>query len=169
MRESIGTISLLNFVIVFIFVIFAFFMGTFSYYKAYKVNNYMVAAIEKYEGFNDLSQKEIMQKLTSVGYEFIDVKCSNYIENSSSQRGYLVNPGSTTHISGTDATYKGYCVYMVENDTTYKSHGNASALATTDQYDTYEVTTYITFNIPVFNEVLKLRVTSKTGRIFYFN
>ena len=59
MRESIGTVTLLNFVIVFIFVVFAFLMGTFSYYKAYKVNNYMVAAIEKYEGFNELSHAEI--------------------------------------------------------------------------------------------------------------
>lgn len=167
MRESIGTISLLNFVIVFIFIIFAFFMGTFSYYKAYKVNNYMVAAIEKYEGFNDLSKKEITDKLTSIGYEFIDVDCPTSIKNSSNQDGYLVNPGSTAHVS--TASYDGYCVYMIENDTTYKSHGNSSALATTDQYDTYEVTTYITFHIPVLNDVLKLRVTSKTGRIFYFN
>ena len=48
MRESIGTVSLLNFIIFFIFLVFAFLMGTFSYYKAYRVNNSIVAAIEKY-------------------------------------------------------------------------------------------------------------------------
>ena len=55
MRESIGTISLLNFIIFFVLLVFAFLIGTFSYYKAYKVNNYIVSAIEKYEGVNKYS------------------------------------------------------------------------------------------------------------------
>lgn len=169
MRQSIGTVSVLNFVIVFIFIIFAFLMGTFSYYKAYKVNNYLVAAIEKYEGFNALSAAEIKDKLDSMGYEIRDdMTCPSKIGTSSGHEAFLINPGSTTHITNTDMTYHGYCVYMVENDTTYIKH-SGSGLATTDQYDTYEVTTYITFNVPIFNRFMKLRVTSKTGRIFYFN
>ena len=75
MRESIGAVSLLNFVIFFILLVFAFLMGTFSYYKAYRVNNAMVSAIEKYEGFNSLSYEEMEQKLSNFGYNRVKFKC----------------------------------------------------------------------------------------------
>lgn len=61
MRESIGTVSLLNFVIFYILLVFAFLAGTLSYYKAYRINNAIVTSIEKYEGFNQLSYDEINQ------------------------------------------------------------------------------------------------------------
>ena len=52
MRQSIGTTFMLNFIILFIFLVFAFLAGTLSYYKAYRINNSIVHEIERFEGYN---------------------------------------------------------------------------------------------------------------------
>ena len=59
MRESIGTSFMLNFIVLFIFLVFAFLAGTFSYYKAYRVNNYIVNSLEIYEGYNEYSKDQM--------------------------------------------------------------------------------------------------------------
>ncbi len=69
MRESIGTAFMLNFIILFLFLVIAFLAGTFSYYKAYRVNNYIVNAIEKFEGYNEYSRAEIAKGLSSIAYD----------------------------------------------------------------------------------------------------
>ncbi len=149
MRESIGTVSLLNFIIFFILLVFAFLMGTFSYYKAYRVNNSIVSAIEKYEGFNQYSEKEIDEKLNSFGYNRVNFKCG-------SKSGAVL----LEHNETSTKEHSGYCVYAYNNDTKEPS--------STDIYDTYEVTTVITFQFPVIQDLIKLRVSSKTGRIYNF-
>lgn len=156
MRESIGTVSLLNFIIFFIFLVFAFLAGTFSYYKAYRVNNAMVAAIEKYEGFNDLSSKEMEQKLTNLGYQRVDFNCPG-----EKGEGKLVSlQDQDGPVENKDKGYKGYCIYRYSGDSAEK--------ADTDYYDSYEVTTVITFQFPVIQDILKLRVSSRTRRIYNF-
>ena len=157
MRESIGAVSLLNFVIFFILLIFAFLMATFSYYKAFKVNNFMVSSIEKYEGFNTLSKEEMEQKMIGLGYQFIDFKCPTTMKG-----GYqLMNDKFSVLTSGSDTGYSGYCVYVNDKDVV----GDVNSL---DTYDSYQVTTIITFNFPIVQNTLKLRVNSKTGRIYNF-
>lgn len=168
MRESIGTVSLLNFIIFFIFLVFAFLAGTFSYYKAYRVNNAMVAAIEKYEGFNEYAYNEIEDKLSSFGYERVSFNCPN-------NRGdailvpYITKDGSYVARTREEAqngvvkiNYKdrGYCVYKYDHD--------SEEGADTDQYDSYEVVTIITFKFPVIEDLLKLRVSSRTRLIYNF-
>lgn len=162
MRESIGTVSLLNFVMFFILLIFAFLMGTFSYYKAYKVNNAMVAAIEKYEGFNKLSYDEMEQKLENYGYNKVNFKCPSK-ENAYGTVNLLridedgkVYPKDDAHGLG----YEGYCIYVYDLDT----DGNKI----NDVYASYEVTTVITFQFPIIQNILKMRVSSKTARIYDF-
>lgn len=156
MRESIGTVSLLNFIIFFIFLVFAFLAGTFSYYKAYRVNNAMVAAIEKYEGFNDLSSKEMEQKLTNLGYQRVDFNCPE-----EKGKGKLVSlKNQDGPVENKDKGYTGYCIYRYSGDSAEK--------AATDYYDSYEVTTVITFQFPVIQDILKLRVSSRTRRIYNF-
>lgn len=156
MRESIGTVSLLNFIIFFIFLVFAFLAGTFSYYKAYRVNNAMIAAIEKYEGFNDLSYKEMEQKLTSLGYQRVNFNCPT-----TKGKGKLVSlKNQDGPVANKDKGYAGYCIYRYAND--------SSEEVSTDQYDSYEVTTVITFQFPVIQDLLKLRVSARTRRIYNF-
>ena len=64
MRESIGTISLLNFIFIYIFIVMAIIAGTISYYRAYRVNNVIVRAIEKFEGYNKLSAEAAEMRKT---------------------------------------------------------------------------------------------------------
>lgn len=158
MRESIGSVSLLNFIIFFIFLVFAFLAATLSYYKSYRVNNAIVAAIEKFEGFNQYSQKEIDLKLQSFGYERgIDFECPKEKNN-----GYLVNTAGATSTNAKKG-YTGYCVYLIENDLTDDEEKKG-----TEKYDSYEVVTIMTFHFPVIQDILKLRVSAKTDRIYNF-
>lgn len=165
MRESIGTVSLLNFIIFFILLIFAFLMGTFSYYKAYKVNNAMVAAIEKYEGFNKLSYDEMEQKLANYGYNKVDFNCpkkSNDSDDDSLVQLLAIDDDGKVHPKrdGEGLGYSGYCIYAYNLDTV----GNKK----NDVYTSYEVTTVITFQFPIIQNLLKMKVSSKSSRIYDF-
>ena len=68
MKQSIGTTFMLNFIIVFIVVTFAFLSATLSYMKAFKVNTKIANAIEKFEGYNSLAKSEINTYLDTIGY-----------------------------------------------------------------------------------------------------
>lgn len=167
MRESIGTVSLLNFVIFYILLVFAFLAGTLSYYKAYRVNNAIITSIEKYEGFNTLSYNEINQKLASFTYERVPFKCASTV-NTGTKTGYLVDY-TTKGKAITSREYdenRGYCVYRYANDTAYKASGGGTVKS--DWYDTYEVMTVVSFRFPIIQNLLKLRVFSRTSRIYQF-
>ena len=160
MRESIGTVSLLNFIIFFIFLIFAFLMGTFSYYKAYRVNNDIVASIEKYEGHNKFAKDEINEKLNSLGYTRVEFKCPNRGSSKILKAGKKNN---TTNVDG----ISWYCVYEINDTVAYKDTSNKIP-SETDVYHSYEVTTIITFKFPVVEQLLKLHVSARTSRIYDF-
>ena len=59
MKESIGYTVSLNIMIVFITIIVAFLCAALIYFKSNKVSNIITSGIEKYEGYNDTSIKEI--------------------------------------------------------------------------------------------------------------
>jgi len=169
MRESIGTVSLLNFVLFFIFLVFAFLAGSMSYYKAFRVNNLMVSAIEKYEGFNEYAKEEIDVSVSNLGYENVDFNCPN----TKGEKGYLVKLGNDNvqnwnmndAYSTGDRGYSGYCVYRTRND---QINSDSDKAYYTDQYDVYEVVTIISFKFPVVQDLIKLRVSAKTDRIYNF-
>lgn len=172
MRESIGTVSLLNFVLFFIFLVFAFLAGSMSYYKAFRVNNLMVSAIEKYEGFNEYAKEEIDVSVSNLGYENVDFECPALKDNA-----YLVKLGASSveewHKDDkarldADKGYSGYCVYRRRNDQPSSVDPNVDKAFYTDQYDVYEVVTIISFKFPVVQDLIKLRVSAKTDRIYNF-
>lgn len=168
MRESIGTSFMLNFIILFIFLVFAFLAGTLSYYKAYRINNYIVNAIERFEGYNDYSKSEIAGGLASLGY---DISVSS---NCPATR-------TITHVSylGENVTFKvegqhvgnndneGYCIYLFWNDNGVKAY-DGHGLATTDIYYTYGILTYMKIRFPVVENVLKIPIFSRTNRMYHF-
>ena len=145
MRASVGGVSLLNIFIVF-FIIVAFLLtGTVMYYKGYKVNSKIIDAIEKYEGYNQESAKEIDRILSSLGYR----KSSN---NSCSD-------GSTCH--NTDYDFKVTCSLDAKTDANNSTEING-------RYIKYTVTSYIFIDLPLGLSPIKLPVTTRSNPIFQF-
>ncbi len=155
MRESIGTTFMLNFIIFFLVLVFAFLMGTFSYYKAYRVNNMMVQAIEKYEGWNYLSARSVDEAIASFGYQTEPkINCPKDMESSRGGRtikGTLVKD---------PALPDSVCIYEFMGDTEYVS--------STDVYYTYGIQTYMRFTFPVVQWMLRIPIFSRTYRMYCF-
>jgi len=148
MKESIGSTASLNIVFVFIAIIFAFLAASLSYYKAFKVNNIISNSILKYEGYNALSSNEIDSKLNSIGYQRYNVNCPltkefNGVEND------LVSDGEN-----------GICVYL------YSAADINNTTDNSDRYYQYNIITYMTINLPVVGELIKIPVKTTTDEIY---
>lgn len=143
MRESIASTYLYTIVIIFLLIVFGFAGGLITYQKAYKVNSKIALAIEKAEGYNNISIEEINRSLGTLGYRGNDNKSCP-----SRDDGILITNSSNV------PSYK-YCVYQTKT----ASHN--------DPYDQYMIVTYIFIDLPVVNE-LKVSVKSKTASIYHF-
>lgn len=180
MRESIGTSFTLNFIVLFIFLVFAFLAGTLSYYKAYRVNNFIVNAIETYEGYNEYSMAEIDRGLVSIGYEMGTViECqptrvnssSSYLSSLSPYLNIFISDGvriDTNYYEGDSDTGMGYCIYLYDNDSGFLNPTH-TGLSTTDIYYRYGVLTYMQLKFPVIESTIKIPIFSSTNRMYYFN
>ena len=100
MRESFGSVFLYNIIIIFILITFAFLSGTLSYTKAFKANSRIIHALEKFEGYNELSNAEINNVLGNLGYQRGSISCPK-------QEGQVA-------ISKMDNKFR-YCIYKFEN------------------------------------------------------
>jgi hypothetical protein len=130
-----------------------FLAATLSYYKAYRVNNYILHSIEKFEGYNDYSKNEIANKLKSIGYERSNIKCppNRFEKNSYNVEGKLQNSSDD-----------GYCIYLYwdENPKSQKTGKNV--------YYSYGVVTYLKMQIPLIGGLVKLPVYSRTYNMYHF-
>lgn len=152
MRASVGGVSLLNIFIVF-FIIVAFLLtGTVMYYKGYKVNSRIIDAIEKYEGYNEYSAKEIDRLLTSYGYRMTN-KNTNCIANNGESNDCLAENGRFE--------------FKVSCSSDAKVDGNNSS-SVNARYIKYKVTSYIFIDMPLGLGTIKLPVTTRTNPIYQF-
>lgn len=153
MSGPIGHTFIYNLIILFIVIVFGFLAGTMSYYKAFKINNRIVSAIEKFEGYNtnaagNGSLDEINRVLGSFGYRLAeeDFNCPasygdmNLLEVDSDIVGK--NP------------YR-YCIYA---NNTRPREGD---------FYMYGVLTYMNIDLP-FIEKLNIPVFTKTNMIYKF-
>ena len=143
MKESIGSTASLNIIFTFIAIVFAFLAGTLSYYKAFKVNNIIVNSIEKFEGFNSLSISEINSKLSSLGYQRFSGNCDNNVTYRNLE--YNLDFDDNRNVDG-------ICVYINENNDTHS--------------DQYLVVTYMSINLPIIGDFLKLPVRTVTSSMY---
>lgn len=142
MKQSIGLTYMLNFIIIFIVITFAFLFGIMSYYKAFKVNSRISNAIENHEGYNSLASKEIDNVLNTLGYIKGKVDCPT--------RNYKGKP-YTANVKNDFAI----CVYEYPV--------NSSG------YFRYGIVTYISIDVPIINKNLKIPVYTETEKIYKFN
>ena len=140
MREGIGSIFLYNIIILFIVVIFAFLAGAMSYSKAFRVNSRIINALEKYEGYNELSDAEIERVLTTLGYRI-------------SRGSSCPKRDGVTAVQKISDNHE-YCLYYHNVDSTHYNYG---------------VLTYIYMDLPVVGDLLKIPVYTTTSRIYHFN
>ena len=150
MRESFGSIALYNIIIVFIVVTFAILAGTMSYSKAFKVNNRIINAIEKYEGYNESAADEIDKQLITIGYQ------SRAIQKGcpTSRKGvslYNINENKFNE------QYE-FCIYK---DYVKTSEWDG-------RYVQYGVVSYIYIDFPLIGDFVRIPVYGKTRKIFEF-
>ena len=149
MSGPVGHTFIYNLIIIFIVIVFGFLAGTMSYYKAFKINNRIVSAIEKFEGYNDSANggsiSEIDKILKSFGYSIEKIECPTEYKNMQlveSSKQQTINP------------YK-YCIYI---DNSKPTKGT---------YYTYGVLTYMNIDLPFVNRI-NIPVFTKTNRIYKF-
>lgn len=159
MKASISSVFLYNIIILFIIIVFGFISATISYYKAFKVNERILGSIEKFEGYNTLSKKEITSYLSSIGYTTDpdgQAKCPN--EKNSRDKGILVTDKNASHL---------YCVYYHSDD-----RGEKESRKYNDDdepiYYNYSVTSYIYIDLPIAGS-FKVPVYTKGERTYNFS
>ena len=155
MREGVGGITLYNMIILFFFIVFALLAATISYYKAFKVNSSILYSIDKFEGYNSLSEDEIEETLNSFGYIHRTAGDSCPAER---QGMPLISNDSSTHY---------YCVYY-ESDDTGGTDDNERNDDNKPLYYNYSVVTYIFVDLPIIRE-FKVPVHTKGERIYNFS
>lgn len=141
MNKAIGHTFIYNIVILFIIIVFAFIAGILSYYKAFKVNNRIVHAIEKYEGYNTLSKSEIDYTLGNLGYTIGDANCAQ------EYRDMIL-------VDDFNESYR-YCIYIDKEN------------PRSGDYYTYGVLTYMNIDLPIIS-ILNIPVFTRTNQIYKF-
>jgi hypothetical protein len=150
MKEAVGGVTLYNIIIIFIVLTFGFLMATISYVKAFRVNNKIAHSIEKFEGYNSLSEEEILKNLSTYGYQ---TASGNF---SCPTRVHYQNGSLKTYMPVASTTYKKhrYCVYQYDARNGYYQYG---------------IVTYISFDIPLVGGKFQIPVYSETDSIFNFS
>jgi hypothetical protein len=150
MREGISYTVTLNFVITFIIIFFFFLSGTIIYFKTNKAGKIITDSIEKYEGYNELSENAIYQKLNDIGYSMNKTNCGSTINPAKNSNATCnIVDSSTTSYSNGD---RGYCIY----------------LCTEEDYYYYRVRTIGIMNLPIVNQLLPIPVVYTTNRLYDF-
>lgn len=149
MKEAIGNAMLFNIIIVFVVILIAFFVGSLSYSKAFKVKNKIVEEIEKEEEYNEAATLEIESWLGSggsngkgIGYRH-NTGSLNNTGNCSSDKGTLVNKSSNYQ----------YCVYEINTCKTGRE-GRCGKY--------YKVIAYMYFDVPIIGDLIKIPVSGET-------
>lgn len=160
MKESIGYTSTLNIVIIFILISFAILMAIMSYSRAFKINNRIMNEIEKCEGYNTCTVKEIDRILTNYGYYTAD---SNFTCPRRDGIQAVQNPtalddeGQPIRINGFEM-----CVY-IDLDENNQNNDYVKKINGKDHYR-YGVLTYYHVDLPLI-EWFRLPVFTRTNWI----
>lgn len=172
MKESISYTFLLNIIILFIFVCAAIVMGVFSYYRAFKANSIVVNAIEKYEGFNCLSEQEAATKLNNISYnvpfnvtckESYGKPCMTDLNGNYAVVSYNIDYSSGEYVKvAADSNYE-------ENEKYYEMNSKYD-MNTDEQTNRYQygVYTYMYVDVPVIGSLIKIPFYSKTKYLYEY-
>ena len=147
MKQSIGYTVTLNIMIVFITIVVAFLCAALIYFKSNKISNVVTTSIEKYEGYNESSIRDISLNFTSLGYGSHAINCKPSIVDEGAENGSC---GLVENVNGKGS--KGYCVY-------YCNDGD---------YYYYKIRINMMLNIPIIHDILDIPIYSTTNRMYKF-
>ena len=154
MKEAIANAGVFNLVILFVVILLAFFIGSLSYSKAFKVKNKIIEEIEKDQGYtigvNDSTEDRVEEWMKNIGYRMNTGNVRNTANCAASVTG---NGGEDGKLINKDGDYQ-YCVY--EFDTCTKNSDKAKC----GKY--YRVISYMYFDIPIISQLLRLPVSGET-------
>lgn len=159
MKESIGNALLFYIIITFVIVLIAFFVGSLSYSKAFKVKNRIIETIEKEEGFTTDAKGEIDDWLKGgdEGKAGIGYRVNTNGGNANSSNCGAVDGGTLLNAA---SNYQ-YCVYEL---TSCNKNADKSRCGTY-----YRVTTYMFFDVPVIGDLIKIPVSGETKTFIKIN
>ena len=143
MKEAIANAGVFNLMTVFIIILLAFFVGSLSYSKAFKVKNNIVDEIEKDQGYETATQDNIEKWLGQIGYR---------VNNDNGWKCPDATEAGGERINNT-SNYQ-YCVYRF--DTCSKGSDKAKC----GTY--YRVIAYMYFDVPIINDLIKIPVMGET-------
>ena len=153
MKEAIANAGIFNLVIIFVIILLAFFIGSLSYSKAFKVKNKILEEIEKDQGYTmgstDSTEERVKDWLGNIGYRQNtglnrnDDICDRTVSGNGGSDGVLING---------DSDYQ-YCVYEFD---TCSGGSNLNC----GKY--YRVVAYMYFDMPILGGLLKLPVRGET-------
>lgn len=151
MKEAIANLGVFNLIITFVIILLAFFIGSLSYTKAFKVKNKIVEEIEKDKGyFTDITEPAVEDWLSEIGYRmntgFNSYQCP--LETYNGINGTVVN---------TSSDYQ-YCVYKFDS-----CEGKITDKKKCSIH--YRVVAYMYFDVPIINNLVKIPVKGETVSI----
>lgn len=174
MKESISYSFLLNIIILFIFVCAAIVTGIFSYYRAFRAGTIIVNEIEKYEGFNCVSQESIAKKLSGVSYNLpFNIHCKEGEDNCITDEGYNYKVFSYNLDNNLSDSYDmvekievGDSSYTAAVSTNCYADFNGMPLCKMSSEYQYGVYTYMYTNLPIVSGFLRIPIYNKTKKMY---
>ena len=140
MKEAIGNSFIFNLILIFVALFIAFFVGSISYSKAFKVKNAIIDIVEKHENYSTEAVKEIDETLKQIGYRV----------NKNGVQSCKASGGGTI-LNATGTNYR----YCIEYHNTPKGYY-------------YSVTAYMYFEIPLIGQMLEFPVYGETRMFLDF-
>ena len=147
MREAVGSTFLFKIMIVFIFFFTSFLAIAINYSQAFGLKNKIISSIEKNEGYNEFSRKEIADAVSSTGY-FRNVQCPKNEDSAGEALSFIAKSDANNDITGV-------CLELVN------TAGTVAVDKNTDKVY-YKVTTYVSFNLPILGNILTIPVRGET-------
>ena len=153
MKEAIANAGVFNLVIIFVIILLAFFIGSLSYSKAFKVKNKIIEEIEKDQeyttGIKNSTEDRVETWIKNIGYRMNVGNTRNSV-NCPKASG---NGGKEGKLVNTDGDYQ-YCVYEFNTCTARSDNAKCGKY--------YRVTAYMYFDIPIFGGFIKIPVSGET-------
>lgn len=148
MREAIANIGVFNLMIIFIIVLLAFFTGSLSYSKAFKVKDMMISEIQRDQGYEEETQDRIENSLREIGYRVSD-------GNRHECRYDDLTGENPSNYNNYD-----YCVYRIEPEPCNENNDNARCIVY------YRVTAYMYFDVPIIGDMIRIPVNGETTTFY---